>query len=105
MSTEWKDRISDDDVSRPKLRVSGLPVDALLDALAEGCSHEKLLHAYPSLSEADLTACLAYAAEAVRKQIIARKIKEGIAAIEAGRFVRDEDLMESLGLAEEDLEE
>ena len=92
MSTEWRDRISDDDLSRPKLRVSGLPVEAILNAMAEGWSREKLLDAQPSLSDEDLRACIAYAAEKVRKEVLLRKIREGMADIEAGRFVPDEEL-------------
>lgn len=105
MSGEWKDRISDDDLSRPRLRASGLFVEAVLNALAEGCSPEKLRLAHPLLTDADLTACLAYAAEAVRRQIVVQKIKQGIADIEAGRFVPHEEVLARLGISDEDLDE
>lgn len=101
MSAEWRDRISDDNLSRPKLRVSGLPVDAVLDALAEG-GREQLREAQPSLSDDDVRACLAYAAEKVRKEILLRLIREGEADAKAGRVVPDEALDAIFGPLDED---
>ena len=102
MSAEWKDRISDDDRSRPKLRVSGLPVDAELDALAEGGSREQLREAQPSLSNEDVRACLAYAAEKVRTEIVRRIIREAEADSAAGHVTPDEDLDAIFGPLDED---
>ena len=102
MSAEWRDRISDDNLSRPKLRASGLPVDAVLDALAEG-GREQLTQ--PSLSDDDVRACLAYAAEKVRKEILLRLIREGEADAKAGRVVPDEALDAIFGPLDEDDDE
>ena len=100
MSTEWRDRISDDDLSRPKLRVSGLPVDAVLDALADGLSPERLREAQPSLSDEDVRACLAYAAEKVRKEVVLRIIRE--AEADTAPVTPDEDLDAIFGPLDED---
>ena len=101
MSAEWRDRISDDNLSRPKLRVSGLPVDAVLDALAEG-GREQLREAQPSLSNEDVRACLAYAAEKVRTEIVRRIIREAEADSAAGHVTPDEDLDAIFGPLDED---
>ena len=73
MSTEWRDRISDDERSHPKLRASGVSVEAILNALAEGWSRERILAAHPALSEEDVRACIAYAAESIGKFAAIRK--------------------------------
>ena len=92
MSTQWKDRISDDDSSRPTLRVSGVLVEAVLNALADGWSHERLLAAYPALSESDIRACITFAAESVRKLVVIREIRAGIKEADAGQLIPDEEL-------------
>lgn len=73
MSTEWRDRISDDELSRPKLRASGVSVEAILNALAEGRSRERILASHPALSDEDLCACIAYAVEAISTFAVIRK--------------------------------
>lgn len=46
-------------------------VALILDLLASGMSVEGILGEYPQLEEADIRACLAYAAEMAREQIMA----------------------------------
>lgn len=104
MSTQWKDRISDDQ-SRPKLRESGLSVEAVLDALAEGWSRERIREAQPSVSDEDLRACIAYAAEKVRKEVLLRLIREGEDDVAAGRVTPDEELDAIFGPLDEDDDE
>lgn len=105
MNGDWTERILEDSSSPggARLRATHLPVGPILDALANGWSHERLLREYPALAEEDVLACLAFAAEAVRKLIVVRKIREGIADIDAGRFVSDEELDAEFGpLGEEE---
>jgi uncharacterized protein (DUF433 family) len=87
MSTQWKDRISDDERSRPALRASGVSVEAILNALADGWSRERILATHPALSEEDLRACIAYAAEAI---VTYAAFKKQIQAEIAQRSERDE---------------
>jgi uncharacterized protein (DUF433 family) len=42
-------------------------VSALIDNLAAGLARDEILQSYPSITEADLQAALAYAAELVRE--------------------------------------
>ena len=50
---------------KPVIRNTRIPVELLLRKLAEGASVADLLDAYPRLTEEDLRACLAYAADAI----------------------------------------
>lgn len=62
---EWRERIvSDPQTLHGKVRVQGtrIPVSLVLDNLAAGLSHQEILGSYPSLTEEDIRACLAYAA-------------------------------------------
>ncbi len=45
-------------------------VSVLLDNLAAGVSQEDLLHSYPSITNADVAAALAYAAELARERVL-----------------------------------
>lgn len=47
-----------------------VPVSVVLDNLASGLPHEKLLEEYPSLQPEDIAAALAYAAELARERIV-----------------------------------
>jgi uncharacterized protein (DUF433 family) len=51
---------------KPVIRGTRVSVDLLLRDLAEGASTAPLFEAYPSISEADVRAALAYAGDAVR---------------------------------------
>ena len=52
-------------LGKPVVRSTRIPVELVLRKLAEGASVADLLDAYPRLTEADVRACLAYAADAV----------------------------------------
>ena len=52
-------------LGKPVIRNTRIPVALVLRKLAEGAAVADLLDAYPNLTEADVRACLAYAAEAV----------------------------------------
>ncbi|MCC6367176.1 MAG: DUF433 domain-containing protein [Bryobacterales bacterium] len=52
-------------LGKPVIRNTRIPVELILRKLAEGAAIRELLDAYPRLSEADIRACLAYAADAI----------------------------------------
>jgi len=78
---EWRERIvSDPQTLHGKVRVQGtrIPVSVVLDNLAAGLSHQEILASYPSLTEDDIRACLAYAADLANERVI--DISTGTAA-------------------------
>ena len=52
---------------KPCVRGLRITVYDVLDYLASGMSHAELLHEFPDLTEEDIRACLAYAADRDRK--------------------------------------
>lgn len=52
-------------LGKPVVRNTRIPVELVLRKLSEGAAVADLLDAYPRLTEADIRACLAYAAAAV----------------------------------------
>lgn len=54
---------------RPCIRHMRITVGDVLGWLASGMSHEEILSDYPELTEADIRACLAYAADRERRLI------------------------------------
>lgn len=56
---------------RPTVRGMRIAVADVLGWLAAGMSHEEILSDYPELSEEDIRACLAYAADRERKLVTA----------------------------------
>ncbi len=52
-------------LGKPVIRNTRIPVELVLRKLAEGAAVADLLDAYPRLAEADIRACLAYAADTV----------------------------------------
>ncbi len=70
---EWRDRITvEPDVCHGKACIRGtrIPASVLLDNLAEGVSVAEILEEYPSVSEADVLAAIAYGAELSRERVI-----------------------------------
>jgi uncharacterized protein (DUF433 family) len=57
-------------LGKPVIRNSRVSVELVLRKLAEGASVADLLDAYPRLEEADIRACLAYAADTVAHEVI-----------------------------------
>jgi uncharacterized protein (DUF433 family) len=69
----WRERIvSDAHTLHGKVRVQGtrVPVSVVLDNLAVGLSHAEILASYPSLTEDDIRACLAYAADLASERLV-----------------------------------
>ncbi len=56
---------------RPCIRRMRISVADVLGWLAAGMSHEKILSDYPELTDADILACLAYAADRERRVVTA----------------------------------
>jgi len=52
---------------KPCVRGLRITVYDVLEYLASGMSHAELLHEFPDLTEEDIRACLAYAADRDRK--------------------------------------
>jgi uncharacterized protein (DUF433 family) len=52
---------------RPCIRGMRIAVGDVLGWLAEGMSHEQILDEFPELTERDIRACLAYAADRERR--------------------------------------
>lgn len=48
-----------------------IPVSVVLDNLAAGVSESEILKSYPRLSHEAIQACIAYAAEVVREEVLA----------------------------------
>jgi len=70
---KWQERIaSDPSICHGKVCIKGtrIMVSVILDNLAAGVSNAEILKSYPSLSELDLNAAIAYAAELARERII-----------------------------------
>ena len=55
---------------KPVVKGTRIPVDLLLEKLASGDELSDLLEAYPKLSKEDLYACLMYASDAVKNEIV-----------------------------------
>jgi uncharacterized protein (DUF433 family) len=56
---------------RPTIRGMRIAVADVLGWLASGMTHEEILSDYPELTEADIRACLAYAADRERRLVTA----------------------------------
>ena len=56
---------------RPTIRGMRIAVSDVLGWLAAGMSHQEILSDYPELTEEDIRACLAYAADRERRLVIA----------------------------------
>jgi uncharacterized protein (DUF433 family) len=67
----WEEKITLDPTilqGKPIIRGTRLAVEFILDLLAQGWSESDLLHNYPGLTSADISACLAYASERLRAE-------------------------------------
>jgi uncharacterized protein (DUF433 family) len=67
---DWRQRISVNPAichGRACIRGTRVMVSVLIDNLAAGIPRDEILRSYPSITEADLQAALAYAAELARE--------------------------------------
>ena len=68
---EWHDRIVVDPkvlTGKPVVRGTRISVELVVDLLAAGWSHTRILTSYPHLSEEDIRACLSHASELLREE-------------------------------------
>jgi uncharacterized protein (DUF433 family) len=69
----WQDRITvNEDIHHGTPCISGtrVSVAVVLGSLADGMANAEILAEYPQLSEDDIAAALAYAAEVMRQEIV-----------------------------------
>ena len=76
MTTQLGRITSDPDICHGSPCVRGLryPVTMLLELLAAGMTHDEILADYPDLEDADLLACLDYAAKLSRVKSSTRTV-------------------------------
>lgn len=68
--TDWKDRIVTDPdilVGKPTIKGTRISVELILGWLANGWTHEQVIEAYPHITNEDIQAALAYAADRLRE--------------------------------------
>ena len=58
---------------KPVIINTRIPVDLILEKLAGGDSIDDLIEAYPSIGKDDIAACLMFAAESIKNEIIISK--------------------------------
>ena len=71
--TLWQERILiDPDIHHgdPCIKGTRVPVSTLVGSLADGMTTEQVLDAYPQLTQEDIAAALAYAAEVLRQEVL-----------------------------------
>jgi uncharacterized protein (DUF433 family) len=69
----WQERISvNPRVCHGKACIAGtrVLVSAILASLAEGCTREEILRSFPSITNEDIDAVLAYAAELAQERVV-----------------------------------
>ena len=69
----WENHIGvDPNICNGKACIKGtrIPVSVILDNLAAGETRDKILENYPSLHNADIDACLGYAAQIVKERVV-----------------------------------
>ena len=70
---DWEKYISSDPkimFGKPVIAGSRIPVDLILEKLGNGESNEQLLKSYPRLTKEAIQACLFFAAESVKNNIV-----------------------------------
>jgi uncharacterized protein (DUF433 family) len=73
MRRRWQDRIALDPAIHhgdPCIKDTRIPVAMLVGSLADGMTFDDIILAYPQLTQEDLYAALAYAAEVMRQEIV-----------------------------------
>lgn len=73
MNRRWQDRIAiDPEIHHgdPCIKGTRIPVAMLVGSLADGMTFDDIRQAYPQLTNEDIYAALAYAAEVMRQEIV-----------------------------------
>jgi uncharacterized protein (DUF433 family) len=58
---------------KPVIMNTRIPVDLLLEKLATGDTINDLLEAYPKITKDDIAACLLFAADSIKREVIFSK--------------------------------
>ncbi len=58
---------------KPVIINTRIPVDLILEKLASGDTIEELIEAYPKLTKDDIAACLLFAADSIKNEVILSK--------------------------------
>jgi uncharacterized protein (DUF433 family) len=58
---------------KPVIKNTRIPVDLILEKLASGDSIDDLLKAYPQIKKEDISACLLFAADSIKNEVIFSK--------------------------------
>ncbi|MEW6350117.1 MAG: DUF433 domain-containing protein [Thermodesulfobacteriota bacterium] len=69
----WRDHITVDPTichGRACIRGTRIMVSVILDNLAAGITREEIIDSYPPITESDIQAVIAYAAELARERVI-----------------------------------
>lgn len=69
----WRDHITGNPkilYGKPVIKGTRIPVDLILEKLGHGQTQAQLLSAYPTLTADSITACLLFAADSVKSDII-----------------------------------
>ncbi len=69
----WTTYISSDPAvlyGKPAIRGTRIGVDLILEKMAAGQTIPELLKAYPHLKEEQILACLAFAADAIKNEVV-----------------------------------
>ena len=59
---------------KPLIINTRIPVDLILEKLATGDSIEDLAEAYPKITKEDIVACLLFAADSVKNEVVFSKV-------------------------------
>jgi uncharacterized protein (DUF433 family) len=73
MKRRWQDRIRiDSDLHHgdPCIKGTRIPVSTIVGSLADGMKFDEIRKAYPIITDDDIYASLAYAAEVMRQEIV-----------------------------------
>lgn len=91
---DWREHI--DIGSEPRLKRLGVSVEAVLTALGTGSSIDAVLTKVPGLTQVDVTACIAFAAETIQRTRFIESIQRGLADTAAGRLTDDDEFWDQL---------
>jgi uncharacterized protein (DUF433 family) len=58
---------------KPVIKGTRIPVDLILEKLANGDTIEELIEAYPKISKEAIYACLQFASQAIKNEVIYSK--------------------------------
>jgi uncharacterized protein (DUF433 family) len=69
----WQERIVIDPnilIGKPVIKGTRLSVEFILDLLAQSWSENDIIENYPGIAQEDIKACLSYASDALKNEIV-----------------------------------